>query len=196
MPTTRVSVLEGAILGGDHPDARWFVDLYQPLIRGTLVKLGVHPRDADDLTQDVLLNVVRGLPKFHHNGQKGAFRKWLRTITANGARESWRKNKHRLAACGGSDFMQMVEQLEDPKSRLSIHWDNEHDKQVLHGLLKLVEPEFDKQTLDIFYQRVFDNTSSAEVAAKLGITAADVHHKTYLVLRRLREEANGLLDVD
>lgn len=193
MNTTRNSVL---LAFQRNEDAGRFTHIYQPLIRSTLVRLGVHPNDVEDLAQDVLLSVFRGLSNFSHNGCKGAFRAWLRTTTANCARQVWRQNEHRPAGRGGSDFLQMIEQLEDAKSDLSGHWDKEHDKQVLDRLLTLVEPDFEERTWDIFKQLVFEEAVPEELAAKLEMKVGALYAARYRVLHRLREEAKIFLDFD
>src|SRR5579885_1748063 len=140
MVETSVSLLERLRL---HPDAaswRQLVDLYTPLIRGWLRRHSVPEADADDLTQEVMAVVVRELPHFHHNQRRGAFRNWLRTITAHRLRAAWREKKSRPEATGDSDFLQMLDHLEDPSSSLSRLWDQEHDRHVARRLLELIEP--------------------------------------------------------
>ena len=64
--------------------------LYRPLILGWLQRQGVPSRDLDDLSQEVLLSVVKHLPSFEHTGQRGAFRSWLRTIVCSRTSDYWR----------------------------------------------------------------------------------------------------------
>ena len=45
-----------------------------------LCALLVDRDSADDLAQEILLEVFRYLPRFEHSGNRGAFRTWLRTI--------------------------------------------------------------------------------------------------------------------
>src|SRR5262245_23354421 len=163
------------------------------MIRGWLVRLAVHPQEVDDLTQDVLAVMVRELKNFTPSGRPGSFRGWLRTITANRAREFWRSGRLRARAPGGS-ILEMVEQLEDPASALSAQWDVEHDAHVLRQLLVLMELEFEPQTVQAFRRLVFDGARAAEVSAELSISVASVYTAKSRVLQRLRQEAEGLLD--
>ena len=81
------------------------IDLYSPLIRRWLARVGVRPDDAEDLVQEVLAVVVRRYPAFEHNHRTGAFRAWLRAIAVNCARDFWKANRLRgVVAPGGSDF--------------------------------------------------------------------------------------------
>ena len=57
---------------------RRFATLYTPLLRTWFRTARLQPADCDDLAQQTLAVLLRRLPEFHHNGQPGAFRTWLR----------------------------------------------------------------------------------------------------------------------
>src|SRR5215831_361796 len=146
MPDTPVSLLERLRLQPDAPSWQRLVDLYTPLIRSWLLRHELQPSDADDLVQEVMSVLVRELPSFQHERRTGAFRRWLRGITVNRLRVFWRGGHGGPRAVGGSDFGQMVAQLEDPDSSLSREWDLEHDRHVARRLLELIEPDFEPVT--------------------------------------------------
>lgn len=150
--------------------------------------------DTDDLTQDVLVVVIREVPNFKHNGQTGAFRCWLRRITANQLHRYWRAGKGRATAAGEVDFIELANQLEDNQSRLSLAWDREHNEHVLATLLSHVAREFDPSTVQAFRQVTLDGRTVIETAENLGISTAAVYIAKSRVLRRLRHEAAGILD--
>jgi RNA polymerase sigma-70 factor (ECF subfamily) len=189
---TSLSLLVRAGAGEEQAWQR-FVELYQPMIRGWLVRFAVFPQEVEDLTQDVLAVMVRDLKRFTPQGGAGSFRGWLRTITANRAREFWRSGRCRARAAGGS-ILDMAEQLEDPGSELSARWDAEHDAHVLRRLLVLMEQEFEEQTVRAFRRVALDGARAAEVASELGLSVASVYAAKSRVLQRLRQEAEGLLD--
>ncbi len=193
MEDTRTSLLLRARQG---EAAAWqrLVELYQPRIRGWLVRQQVRPSDADDLTQEVLAAVVKDLPRFEHAGRPGAFRGWLRTITVNRARAFWRAGAGRALSTGGDEFLERVAQLEDPTSELARLWDDEHDRHVLGRLLALLEQDFEPSTVRAFRRLTFDGAAPQEVAAELGMSVVAVYGAKARVLQRLRQEAEGLLD--
>src|SRR5262249_11016049 len=82
MNKTRQSLLFRA-QSGEADAWKDLTDLYRPLIIGWLNRQGVPAVDLEDLSQDVLLRVVKHLPAFEHSGNKGAFRSWLRTIVCS-----------------------------------------------------------------------------------------------------------------
>lgn len=180
-----------------QPDeAAWhkLVDMYTPLIRGWLRQQARLDTEADDIVQEVLTVVVRKLPGFERQPRPGAFRRWLRNITVNCLRDFWRARRGRPLATGDSDFLQMLDQLEDPESAASQQWDQEHNRHVGQKLLEIIQPRFEKTTWRAFQRVVLDGAAPAEVAAELGITVNAVHIAKSRVLALLREEGRGMID--
>jgi RNA polymerase sigma-70 factor (ECF subfamily) len=192
MAETSLSLLDRLQQQPDAEAWRRLVDLYTPLIRGWLRRQQVAPHDADDLSQDVLAVVVRELPDFRHSGRPGAFRAWLRTVTVHRARNFWRQRRAHPPAAGGSDFLKVLDQLEDPDSALSRQWDQEHDRHVARRLMELLEPQFAPNTWRAFRRAVLDGVKAADVAAELGMSVNAVLLAKSRVLRRLRQELGGL----
>ena len=194
MSVTRQSLLLRA-QAGDGGAWKDLTALYRPMIVGWLLRQGVPANEVDDLVQDILLSVVQSLPSFSHSGQRGAFRAWLRTITRNRACDFWRAREPQAAATGDSGVAEALRQLEDPDSDLNRRWDEEHDRYVLRCLLDLVELEFEPSTVRVFRRVALEDAPSAAVAQELGLSVGAVYMAKSRVLGRLREEAEGLIDV-
>ncbi len=193
MNETRQSLLLRAQTGQTEA---WkdLVDLYRPLILGWLNRQGVPAGDLEDLSQEVLLSVVKHLPGFEHSGQRGAFRSWLRTIVCSRTADYWRAIDAGTQASGGSGAIAALQQIADPDSALNRQWDEEHDRYVLHCLLDLVEEEFEPMTLQAFRRLALDGVSGAEVSQELGLSVSAVYVAKSRVLARIRQEADGLID--
>jgi RNA polymerase sigma-70 factor (ECF subfamily) len=169
-------------------------DLYRPLILGWLNRQGVPARDLEDLSQEVLLSVVKHLPDFQHSGHRGAFRSWLRTIVCRRTADYWRAIDAGAQASGGSGAIAALQLVADPDSELNRQWDAEHDSYVLRRLLDLVEEEFEPLTLQAFRRLALDGVSGAEVAQELGLSVPAAYAAKSRVLARIRQEAEGLID--
>src|SRR5262245_31420937 len=193
MNETRQSLLLRA-QNGETNAWKDLTDLYRPLILGWLSRQGVPASDLEDLSQEVLLSVVRHLPAFQHSGQRGAFRSWLRTIVCTRTADYWRAVDAGAQAQGGSGATAALRELADPDSGLNRQWDEEHDRYVLHCLLDLVEEEFEPVTLRAFRLLALDGVSGAEAAHELGLSVAAVYVAKSRVLQRIRQEAEGLID--
>ncbi len=193
MNETRQSLLFRAQTGEENA---WkdLTGLYRPLILGWLNRQGVPPRDLEDLSQDILLSVVKHLPTFQHSGHRGAFRSWLRTIVCSRTADYWRALATATQAQGGSGAAAALQLIEDPSSDLNRQWDEEHDGYVLDCLLDMVEEEFELNTVQAFRRLALDGAAGAVVAAELGMSVAAVYGAKSRVLQRIRQEAEGLID--
>ena len=193
MNDTRQSLLLRAQTGqiGAWKD---LTDLYRPLIIGWLNRQGVPARDLEDLSQEVLLSVVKHLPDFQHSGHRGAFRAWLRTIVCRRTADYWRAIDGNTRSSGGSGAIAALQQIADPNSDLNRQWDEEHDRYILHCLLTMVEAEFEPLTLQAFRRLALDGASGADAARELGLSVAAVYAAKSRVLQRIRQEAEGLID--
>jgi RNA polymerase sigma-70 factor (ECF subfamily) len=194
MSETSLSLLDRLRLQPDQESWQRLVELYTPLIQGWLRRNGVAPADADDLTQEVMTVVVREIPNFKHDQKPGAFRSWLRTITANRLRVLWRSRQTRPVAAGGSDFLKMLDELEDPDSDMSRLWDQQHDQHVARRVMDLVKPQFEPATWQAFRRVVLDGVKASVAAAELNISVNAVLLAKSRILSRLRQEMQGLTD--
>jgi RNA polymerase sigma-70 factor, ECF subfamily len=175
----------------DGSDWRRLQDIYFPLIRSWLSRVPGIGHEADDLTQEVLVVLIRELPKFEHR-HDGGFRAWLRQITVNRIRTF--QKARRKAPLAGDQIDHLLSQLEDSASKLSKQWDQEHNRHVLKKLLAIVKADFDAHTWQAFTRFAVDGAPAAQVARELEIPASAVAHAKSRVLKRLREEARGLTD--
>jgi RNA polymerase sigma-70 factor (ECF subfamily) len=194
MAETSASLLDRLRSSSEAADWERFVAVYTPLIQGWLRRYAVAAEDVDDLVQEVLAVVFRDLPGFRHNERRGAFRCWLRTITINRLRAFWKSRRAHPQAGRDADVERQLAELTDPNSGLSREWDREHDQHVLRRLLELIEPEFSPATWQAFRRLTLEGCRPAEVAQELGMTVNAVVLARSRVLRRLRREAQGMID--
>lgn len=175
-------------------DWNHLLDIYSPLIRSWLRKYEIQHTDANDLVQEVLLTVHKDIGKFDHNGRQGAFRGWLKAILVNRLRNFWRSRDRQPRTTRGGDIDSRLDQLADPSSEMSRIWNREHDQFVLRQLLSLTEPHFAPNTWKAFCRVAIDREKPAFVAEGLGITLNAVCLAKSRVIRRLRQEAAGLVE--
>jgi RNA polymerase sigma-70 factor (ECF subfamily) len=194
MTATPVSLLERLKVA--RPDAaewRRLQEIYAPLIRRWLERVPGLGEEAPDLAQEVLVVVFKELPAFERQ-REGSFRTWLRNVTINRTRAYWKKRQRQPLAGGGSDFADFLARLEDPASPLSQEWNQEHDRVVLQRLLDVVRPDFAPATWEAFQLFALQGHPAAHVAVRMGMTENAVLLAKSRILKRLREEAAGLID--
>src|SRR5262249_40379607 len=126
--------------------------------------------------------------------RNGSFRAWLRQITVNRMFAFSKTRRKRPLAVGGPETDQLLADLTDPTSDLARQWDQDHDKHVFQKLLASVEPDFEPSTWRAFIRFAVEGRPAAQVAGELGVTESSVVQAKFRILKRLREEAGGLLD--
>lgn len=151
-------------------------------------------QDAEDLAQEILMELVTYLPGFEHNGRLGAFRTWLRTLAVHTTSRFWKSRKNQVQGTGDSEIQQSLNQLANDTSQLTKAWDIEHDKYILHRLLKFVGLEFEPQTMKVFIRLTIDEIRPEIIAEELSLSLSSVYTARSRVLHRLKQISAGLMD--
>lgn len=188
MNGTPVSLLER--LRQQHEQSAWerFVQLYTPLLCHWVRRLGLRGQDADDLVQDIFTVLVQKLPEFRYDPRK-RFRGWLWTVALNCCRERLRRAQIPVQA-GDPEILC---QATTPGVAEEVA-EEEYRQYLTRQAMQLMQAEFQPATWKAFWEYVVNQRPAAAVAAELGLTENAVYLAKGRVLRRLREELNGLLD--
>jgi RNA polymerase sigma-70 factor (ECF subfamily) len=193
METTSVSLLDR--LKAKSPsstDWKRLEEIYLPLIQYWLRRVPGLDGEADDLSQDVFVVVLREIASFERR-REGSFRAWLRQVTVNRVR-SRRKARQRRPAVGLDPTDDFLNQVADPNSELARQWDREHDRHVVGKLLAIVQPDFQPETWQAFRRFALDGLPASEVARELQVSVNAVLRAKSRILKRLREESADLMD--
>lgn len=185
MLTTSASLL-GHLQQADDPKS-WerFVRLYSPILYTWACRLGLQHADALDLVQEVFTTLVKKLPEFDYDSDRG-FRNWLFTVTRNKRLEKARRKTLRVDARVQPDH---VGSFADNESvdRADFH------RHLLSQVLPKMAQYFQPSTWKAFYAHVVEQQPAQQVAAKLGITVSAVFKAKARVLSRLHRELGDLM---
>ncbi len=186
MHTTPPSLLDALRHRADQVGWVRFVNLYSPLLCHWARRLGLLDAEVDDFVQDVFLLLVRKLPDFEYQPSQ-RFRGWLWTLTVNRLRETRRRK-----ALPNEPVADLDERLQvDVSCDLD---EAEYRQYVVSRALQLMQSEFETTTWRAFWESTTNERPAREVAAELGMTVDAVYASKSRVLRRLRQELEGLLD--
>lgn len=188
MNTTSVSLLQ-RLRQPDDP-AAWgrFVHLYTPLLYYWARRVKLPTAEAADLVQEVLLVVVQTMPEFSYDPGR-SFRGWLRTVAIN----KWRERCRRHAAAPPVAESAVLADLADPGGD-EVFEEVEYRQQLVRRALLIMQAEFEPTTWKACWEFVVSDRPAADVAAQLGVSVDVVYGAKSRVLRRLRQELDGLLD--
>jgi len=190
---TSVSLLDRLkVARSDAPEWKQFEVMYLPLIRRWVSRIPGLGSEVDDVTQEVLLVLVREIPRFERQ-RLGSFRAWLRQVTVNRVRV-YRRQHFRQPAMVGDQTDGFLDQIADSNNVLAQQFDQEHDKHICATLLTSVRPDFNQETWDAFQQFALEGRPASDVARELNTSVNAVIKAKARVLNRLREEAGGFLE--
>ena len=164
-----------------------FVGLYTPLMFYWARKAGLRQSDAADLVQDVLAIVFRRLPDLKYD-RRGSFRGWLRTITLNQFRDRRRKKSLPITDASQS---QLAEFVSVPQAE-SI-WDIDYGRMLLKQAMDQMECDFEPPTWQALLAVMKEELSVNQAAERFEISVWTVYSARSRLIRRLREQLEGLL---
>jgi RNA polymerase sigma-70 factor (ECF subfamily) len=186
MHTTSPSLLERLRQPTAGDDWGRFVGLYTPLLYYWCRRQRLPEEESADVVQDVFLVLLEQLPEFQYDGRR-SFRGWLRTITLNKCRDRGRRLA--LAPRGpGGDLLANLPDRANPDP----FEEAEYRQYLAARALRLMQSDFDPKTWKACWEHGVIGRPAAEVAAELGVSENAVYIAKCRVLRRLREELQGL----
>jgi RNA polymerase sigma factor (sigma-70 family) len=184
---TRVTLL-GRLRASPNDPAAWaeFVEWYGRRIYVWCRAWGLQEADAQDVTQDVFLNLSVRMQDFRYD-PRGSFRAWLKTVTHH-AWQDYLAKQQRLGRGSGSDSMldrlAAVEARDDLERGLAEAFDQELLKEAAARVQLRVEP----RTWNAFRLLAIEGRPGSEVAQRLDMKVATVFVARSKVQRMLHEE--------
>ena len=162
--------------------------LFEPLVCGWVRRASVPEADGADVVQDVFLEVFRSIGQFRRHRTDDTFAGWVRTIARRRACDYFRRT-HGVLAAGGTEANDRMLQVPDDPS------DDAEDptETVVQRGLDLIRGEFEARTWNAFEATTVNARPAAEVGAELGLSVGAVYIAKSRVLKRLREELDGLI---
>jgi RNA polymerase sigma-70 factor (ECF subfamily) len=187
---TRMSLLVRLTRTGPGDERAWreFVDYYAPAIYRWCVRRGLQDVDAQDVTQQVLLQLATKLPAFTYDPSR-SFRSWLRTLTHH----AWADflSVRNVPASGHPaawEVLTTAEAREDLLRRI----EDEFDLELLERAMAQVQQRVEPATWEAFRLTALEGVPAAEVAARLGKQVANVYVLRSNVQKLLQAEVARL----
>lgn len=167
--------------------AAWdrFVDRYGSLIYRWCRHWGLQEADAEDVTQNVLVELLRQMRSFVYD-PTGSFRAWLRTV----AYRAWCRfleGRKKLGAAA----LQVIESAAAYEDLLHS-FEREHDREALEQAMALVKLRVQPHTWEAFRLLALDGRTGQDVAAVLKMNVGAVFVARSKVQRMLRQEIDRL----
>ncbi|EMI18065.1 ECF sigma factor [Rhodopirellula maiorica SM1] len=186
---TRITLLERAQSGKDHPDWNELLQYYEPFIRRFLVGMGTSPSDIDDVCQQVLSRVWQELVNYRRVEEKARFRTWLTRLILNVATNDYwkRKRAKRVGSTDVNDLEELPYDSPEIEQRIEAEW----QRHVVHLALDRMKQIFSGNAIEVFL-RSTEGESSAQISEDLGVSVQSVYVLKNRVKKRLAHEVKLL----
>lgn len=171
-----------------------FVQRYGPRIYSWCRRWGLQESDAEDVKQNVLLQISRQMKTFEYD-PSGRFRSWLKTVAWRAWADFLKAQGRNRAQPNGAD---PTDQLYSVAGRddLMREIEQEADRELLEIAIESVKPRVREHTWEAFRLMTYDHLSGAEVAKRLGMKEASVFVARGRVQKMLLEEVARLDQID
>lgn len=158
-----------------------FHDLYAPLLYRYARARGLSHEDAEDVRSKCYEAIVKQLPHFDYNLQKGGFKAWLRTLVNRRVVDLLRQRRdifldtHELVQLAGDDAT--ADQL----------WEEQWRQQHLRHCVQQAGLQVSEQSYQAFRMLVDEQCSVSEVCQRLGLNPNQVYKAKSQVLALVRD---------
>ena len=177
------------------------VHIYGPLVFHWCTRAGLSRQDAEDLGQEVFRAVATRIESFDRIKPGDTFGGWLRTITRHKVADFWRRKSRQPNTVDSPDLLKSLENTSPDDALPPVEPLGDEDREEIRSVvykraLELIRSEFRESSWKAFWGTAVDGRATADVAADLGMSSVAVRKAKSRVLRRLREEFDGLGEMD
>jgi RNA polymerase sigma factor (sigma-70 family) len=190
---TRQSLLSRLKDWNDQESWRAFFDAYWRLIYNAAIKAGLTDAEAQDVVQETLISVMKGMPNFQYDAEKGSFKGWLLSLTKWRITDQFRKRQRGIAhqRCGSpaSDETATVERLPGPSgSELEAVWDEEWERNLVGAAIERVKRKVDPKQYQLFDLYVLKKWTVSKVAQTLSVNPGRVYLTKHRINQLIKKE--------
>jgi RNA polymerase sigma factor (sigma-70 family) len=184
-PETRASLLIRVRDPADQAAWHEFVEIYRPLILRLARHKRMQPADADDVAQQILLLVAKGVETF--DPHRARFRTWLHRVAQNAILNALTRAKPDRGS-GDSQMLAVLHQHAAHDGPDSDLLRLEYRREVFRWAARQVRKEFQGDTWNAFWRTAVDGQDSDSVAKELGKSRGAIYAARSRVTRRIQEK--------
>ena len=144
------------------------------------------------VVQSIFIKLLRELPNFHLDHERGRFRTWLYRLVSNEVIDSVRKRKRQAKLAEEVEELRKAEELASTDD--SADFAREHHRQVLAFALERVRNESNPLTWQCFEQTALKKRKAADVAEELKLKVTNVHVNASRILAKVRQQCEDYLE--
>ena len=177
-----------------YDEAAWeeFVSNYRGYVYNVANRLGLNHHDAEEVVQNVMLQLWKKLPEFEYDSTKGRFRGWLCGVVSNKVKLLLRRKSRDLERLTPGQQEELAGYLHEIQASPTQDMaDEEWTTYIIILAWDNVRGEFGENEGKAF-EMVSKGASVDEVSEALGITTSSVYVYKKRVTDRLKKEVARL----
>lgn len=187
---TRVSLLRRLRDLADDTSWKEFYERYRRFIFSAACRKGLNPQDAEEVLQDTVVSVARGLPNFVYNPDICSFKGWLMAITRRRVADQLRRRNRQVPLVDtGGEIPATGTQIESP---FDAAWEADWENNLLDAATDRLRLTVSPRNFQIFDWTVRMGRSTEETAAAFGISTSLVRVTKLRVRLRLEKHLRQL----
>lgn len=186
LPDTRQSLLLQVRSPKNRQAWEEFSDIYRPVIFRLARQKGLQTSDAEDLTQQVLLNVAKAIDNWEPDPERAKFRTWLRKVADNAILNAITRKRPDQPTGGDTLHSALTDQPADGPDSEVLR--TEYRREVFVQVAQQIRSEFTEATWQSFWLTTVDGMDIDDVAKELARTRGSVYASRSRVMKRLRQK--------
>ncbi len=174
-------------------DEAWaiFYDFYAPFILSCCLDRGCSRTLAEEVLQEVMVNLLRVMPEFRYDRRDGHFRAYLRRLVENRLLDAYRREKRQGRLLGRYAEQGEIQAHHD-EPVVAVDWDASWRKLVLRRAVERAKAKVHSTTFRSFEMYVLQERPIAEVTAELGISRNAVYQHKQRMMRLIQLAATAI----
>jgi RNA polymerase sigma factor (sigma-70 family) len=189
---TRSSLLGRLKNWQDETSWEFFAQVYGKLIRDFTLKAGLTLDEADEVVQEVLIELADRLKTFSYDRKKGSFKGWLFQLASWRVTNQLKRRQHSLTSL---DAMPTADACVAPHCiEASLHdvaeaaWEQEWQQAMLGAALKKLRERMPHKHYQVLQMIVQQGLTVVEVGRLLDIPRTQVYLLKFRGLARLKRQ--------
>lgn len=189
---TRKSLLGRLKNWDDNESWRVFFETYWRLIYRFATQRGLNHQEAEEVVQDTVLAVAKGIGRFEYKPEKSAFKTWLLTVTRSKIGNQFEKRARqaqRQVRPDDSSSTPLLARLPDleAQSQWEKAWEDEWKQNLMDAAIQRVKERVSIEQFQMFDLFVLKGWPARDVARTLRVTVAHVYVAKHRLMKLVRK---------
>ena len=181
---TRHSLIVRLKSGQNEIAWRDFVSNYEGFLSQIARRQGVPERHVADVTQQILMAIVRSIEGWKDDGNVASFRRWLSTVSRNAVIRFMTQDRRQPGGVGGSDLVALLLKVAEKPDEVHIQ---RYQHELIVWAAEQVRKEFLETSWLAFWATVIEQRSVDQVAKDLNISTGSIYMSRSRIMAKIRK---------